>query len=282
MTIDEADKLVFEELNYNSYLKIPELLDLQQLISKPAHHDEMFFIIIHQASELWIKLLAHETGVLIESFREGHVSRSLKVLKRMNAVMTLMEPQIRLLATLTPVEFAGFRDDLNPASGFQSAGFRKFEFTYGLRDEFFLKFFEKLMPEVREELEVIAKTPTVWDEFLISLSKAGYAVPEEVLSRDVSKTYQEPHPEVEAVIGKIYENPGDNYHLVLVFEALLDFDEAMHMFRRAHLTSVERCIGRKQGTGGSSGVEFLEKRSNLRFFPELWSVRNQIGATYGP
>ncbi|RZA08412.1 MAG: tryptophan 2,3-dioxygenase, partial [Proteobacteria bacterium] len=134
------ENLELKPLNYNSYLKVPELLSLQQELSSPAHHDEMFFIIIHQASELWFKQIRHETAGLIQDLRAGSVSRALKKLRRTVGIMDLMVQQINLLNTLTPVEFAGFRDALRPASGFQSIQFRVIEFVYGIREEFFLQF----------------------------------------------------------------------------------------------------------------------------------------------
>lgn len=280
MSIEYDPEIKIKNFNYNSYLKINELFNLQQLVSKPAHHDEMFFIIIHQASELWFKLLDFETDVLVQSFQEGSISRALKVLRRMNGIMELMSKQINLLSTLTPVEFAGFRDSINPASGFQSASFRKFEFRYGLREQFFITFFEKIAPDVVVDLKKLTNQPSIYDEFLKALHDAGFDIPEEVLERDVSKTRQEPNCKLVNALKNIYENPGDKYHWVLICEALLDFDEKLSIFRRIHITVVERCIGNKKGTGGSSGVQFLEKRTALRLFPELWAVRNVIGPDF--
>jgi tryptophan 2,3-dioxygenase len=240
----------------------------------------MFFIIIHQSAELWFKEIHHETVLLVKAFRKGNISQALKILKRLIAIADLLEKQIRLLSTLTPVEFAGFRDDLNPASGFQSASFRLFEFAYGIRDAFFIKFFDKLMPEVVKKLEEIRQQPSVYDEFLASFSRAGFKVPCDILERDYRENRQKSHPELLEEIKKVYENPGKDYHWVLLFEALLDFDEHVAMFRQAHIQVVERCIGNKEGTGGSSGIEFLKSRANLRFFPELWQVRTLIGATH--
>ena len=156
--------LRFERLNYNSYLKIPELLELQKELSEPPHHDEMFFIIIHQAAELWFKEMLHETEALIEALRANSISRVLKILRRLTGIMDLQVRQINLLSSLTPVEFAGFRDKLRPASGFQSMQFRVLEFAFGLRDEFFLKFFSA-MPEALAKLKSWQSRPSVRDEF---------------------------------------------------------------------------------------------------------------------
>lgn len=271
--------LELKELNYNSYLQVPELLALQKQLSSPAHHDEMFFIIIHQAAELWFKLMIHETSALVEDFRAGSVSRALKKLKRLTAIMDLQVKQINLLNTLTPVEFAGFRDHLRPASGFQSIQFRKIEFTYGIREEFFLKFFEK-QPEVVKELRDIMNTPSVYDEFVRCLDKAGFKVSEAVLQRDVSQSWTENEALVKLLLS-MYEKPQDNYHWVILFETMLDFDEKFALWRSTHMLMVARTIGMKSGTGGSSGHAFLAGRAPLRFFPELWAVRTHIGAGYG-
>lgn len=271
------ENLELKELNYNSYLKVPELLDLQHLLSDPPHHDEMFFIIIHQAAELWFKLMRHETSALIEDLRSGSVSHALKKLRRLVNVMDLMVKQINLLNTLTPVEFAGFRNHLRPASGFQSIQFRMIEFIYGIREPFFLSFFEK-EPEKKAELEEILKHPSVYDEFVRALAKAGFAVPEKLLKRDVSKPWEE-STELIATLKGIYEKPDPNYHWVVLFETMLDFDEKFSTWRAVHMLMVARTIGMKTtGTGGSAGYKFLASRAEYKFFPELWSVRMEIGS----
>lgn len=275
---DEKKGLSYQELNYNSYLKIPDLLSLQQELSQPKHHDEMFFIIIHQAMELWFKELLHETKLLISALDSGVVSRAIKVLNRNIAIMELCQKQINLLSTLTPVEFAGFRDRLRPASGFQSMQFRQFEFIYGLRDEFFLGFFPE-GSEMKNSLADICSRPSVYDIFLRSLRKAGYPIPDTAIRTEFSG----PHVANEAVgkvVKSIYENPEDNYHWVLLFEAMVDFDEKVALWRSTHLLMVERTIGNKKGTGGSSGQKFLESRLHHRFFPELWNIRSEIGSDY--
>lgn len=255
--------LKLEKLNYNSYLKVPELLGLQNLLSKPPHHDEMFFIIIHQAAELWFKLMLHETEALIEAFRTPSISRALKVLRRMTAIMDLQVRQINLLSTLTPVEFAGFRDHLRPASGFQSLQFRTIEFAFGLRDDFFVKFFDT-MPEAVRQLEAWKARPSIRDEFIACLSKHAPGAKQDAISQ----------------LLHLYENPGDNYHWVLLCEALLDFDEKFAQWRSNHVLMVGRTIGMKPGTGGSSGYEFLKSRLEYRFFPELWELRGRVGTNY--
>lgn len=272
------ENLRFEKLNYNSYLKIPELLDLQKQLSDPPHHDEMFFIIIHQATELWFKEMMHDTELLVKSLRDNSISRALKALRRNVGIMDLLCKQINLLSTLTPVEFAGFRDMLRPASGFQSLQFRQMEFTYGLREQFFLKFF-KSEPEYVQKLEGILKQPSVYDEVLKCLHANGYKVPEALLKRDVSEQWQH-SDELAELFKEIYESPKENYHWVLFFESLLDFDEKIALWRQTHILMVARTIGAQEGTGGSSGIEFLQKRATARFFPELWTMRTLCGGKY--
>lgn len=275
MSINYKD-LVLEELNYNSYLQLPQLLNLQNLRSKPEHPDEMFFIIIHQTAELWFKEVLHETTKLVAGFRQDMVSHALKAIKRIAAIMELQVAQIRLLSTLTPIEFAGFRDLLKPASGFQSAQFREVEFTYGLRNPFFLNFFEKL-PEIRARLEKIQHQPSIYDEALMCLKRAGHDVPDEVLNRTVTES-PVLNEKLAALIKSIYEHPKEEFHWVLLFEAMVDLDEKLVLWRKTHAVMVERTIGRKMGTGGSTGYEFLRTREDLKCFPELWEVRNAIGS----
>jgi tryptophan 2,3-dioxygenase len=272
------DDLELKELNYNSYLKVPELLQLQQELSDPPHHDEMFFIIIHQAAELWFKLMRHETTGLIQALRADSVSRAMKKLRRLVAVMDLMIQQINLLNTLTPVEFAGFRDNLRPASGFQSIQFRMIEFVFGIRESFFLQFFEK-EKVFKGQLEKILQEPSVYDEFARALARAGFKVPGAVLNREVSQPWKE-STEFIQTLKTIYEDPQENYHWVLLCEAMLDFDEKFAIWRSVHMLMVARTIGMKSGTGGSSGHAFLAGRAGYRFFPELWSLRTEVGSGY--
>mgnify|MGYP003393964078 CR=1 FL=1 len=272
------EKLEYKPLNYNSYLKIPELLGLQEELSSPKHHDEMFFIVIHQAMELWFKQILHETKLFRSSLASGSVSRALKALKRSTAIMDLLQRQINLLSTLTPVEFAGFRENLRPASGFQSIQYRVLEFTFGVRDEFFLSFFPE-DSDMRRTLAKIQSEPSVYDDFLLALSNAGFAIPNEILKRDVRKTHTS-DPGVIATLKAIYENPKSEYHWVLLFEAMLDFDEKFTLWRNTHILMVARTIGAQPGTGGSAGYKFLEERLHYRFFPELWDLRTGIGPKY--
>jgi len=268
----DYDRLRIEELNYNSYLKVPELTNLQQLQSRPAHHDEMFFIVIHQSFELWFKEVLHEIDLLMTCLAEGHVARTLKVLKRITSILECLCQQIQLLSTLTPEEFAGFREALGTGSGFQSLQFREVEFACGQRDPWFFQFFEG-RPEELSRLQQRFQSPSVYDVFLRALAKDGYAVPAAVLERDIA-TPHELNQELVDIIQELYRDPKDNYHWLLSCEALLDLDTLWAKWRAVHILMVTRTIGGKKGTGGSMGAAFLESRLKLRFFPELWEVRN--------
>lgn len=281
MESDSKSGLKFEKLNYNSYLKVPELLSLQKELSDPPHHDEMFFIVIHQAAELWFKEILHETEALIKAFRANSISRSLKFLRRISAIMDLQVLQINLLSSLTPVEFAGFRDNLMPASGFQSMQFRMMEFAFGLREDFFLKFFQN-MPEGLKRLEEWKSRPSVYDEFVDCVKKNAPQPHKADASAFTELLKANPKLNVDLMLQlrEIYENPGENYHWVLLCEAVLDFDEKFAQWRNNHLLMVARTIGQKPGTGGSLGYAFLKGRQEYRFFPELWALRTVVGANY--
>ncbi|MEO7995116.1 MAG: tryptophan 2,3-dioxygenase family protein [bacterium] len=276
----EYNKLRLKSLDYESYLKVPDLLGLQQPLSDPAHHDELFFIVIHQAFELWFLEMLHETDLLSQYLYEGTVSRAIKVLKRLSAIMELLVPQIGLLATLTPVEFGGFRNHLKPASGFQSVQYRQLEFAWGNKDAFFLQFFAE-RPGAKDALEARLTAPSVYHAYWTALRNAGYQVPDVMLERSLSPAgHALPRvtadPAAVQFLKELYEHPGTEFHWVLLSEALLDFDMLVAQWRRTHQLMVDRTIGGKTGTGGSSGADFLKSRMDVRFFPELWAVRGQI------
>jgi len=269
---DEYERLVIEDLNYGSYLKIPQLLGLQQLQSRPHHHDEMFFIIIHQTTELWFKEILHEADLLAECFDKGWLPMALKVLKRINGVMELLCRQIELLGTLTPREFAGFREALGTGSGFQSVQFRAAEFAFGQRNPWFFQFFEQREEELNE-LRRRYESPSIYDHFLAALAKDGKPVPRAALERDLSKSHAFDQQVVDLFHG-LYSNPESETPWILICEALLDFDTLWSKWRAVHILMVSRTIGTQMGTGGSSGIKFLQSRQPLRFFPELWELRN--------
>jgi len=273
----EKKKLNYnQDLNYNSYLKVPDLLNLQTLLSEPQHHDEMFFIIIHQSMELWFKLILHESQSLKSHFQQGSLSQCLKRIQRMNKIIHMLRVQIETLNTLTPVEFAGFRDQLRPASGFQSLQYRKIEFSFGIKDSFFLKFF-KDDEKASKELKALHEEKSLYQELLQFLGKQlNIKISDEIIN-SYSEKIPKSHPDIVKIINDLYYNQDkNNFHYVLLCEALLDFDELFIKWRNAHIHMVSRTIGIQKGTGGSSGHKFLSERLNVKFFPDLWEARNNM------
>ncbi len=268
------ETLTEQKINYETYLQIDKLLSAQQLLS--SHHDEMLFILIHQIYELWFKELLHELEEVIRCFQNGNIQRSIKVLKRIETIQSVLIKQIDVLETMTPTEFATFRDNLRPASGFQSVQFREVEFMSGLKNPKFLKFFEAF-PALKERLEKRLASPTLYDYFLRLLKSQGFNIPETVLNRDVSTPY-EANDDVLKVIQSIYQEFNRYGDLYLLCEALLNYDEQFNFWRYRHVKMVERTIGMKTGTGGSTGAQYLASTLTDQFFPELWKVRDLIGS----
>lgn len=263
-----------DRLTYESYLRIPELLQQQQLLS--SHHDEMLFILIHQTYELWFKEILHEAAELLRCFRVDDVQRAIKVLNRLLTIQKVMISQIDVLETMTPTEFAAFRDQLRPASGFQSVQFRELEFFCGLKNPRFLQYFAGI-PGSKARLETRMAEPTLYDAFLHMLSRRGFTIPETVLNRDVTLVHQEDAGIVDA-IAAIYNDASTHFELYMLCEAMLNFDENLNFWRYRHVKMVERTIGMKTGTGGSTGAVYLAETLKLQCFPELWSVRSHIGS----
>jgi tryptophan 2,3-dioxygenase len=262
------------DLTYNDYLKVPELLALQKPLSKPAHHDEMLFIVIHQAYELWFKLVLHEIDNSIRYMREKKVLRAHHFVNRVVQIMKVLVQQIHILETMTPVEFLGFRDNLMPASGFQSLQFREIEFVAGLKDERFLAHF-KNRPETLAALKKRMAEPDMRDAYYDMLRGLGYPLPEK--ASELERTGdRDGYDRIMAAIKPIYQNPDDNLALYLLSESLVEFDEHLALWREHHVRVVERVIGFKRGTGGSSGVEYLRSTTAKKCFPYLWEVRTHV------
>lgn len=265
------------QLTYGSYLMLDQLLSAQQPRSNPPHHDELLFIIQHQTSELWMKLLVHELKAAI-----GHVQRDalepvFKILSRVKHVQAQLFNQWAVLETLTPTEYAQFRAVLGPASGFQSHQYRQVEFLLGNKDDFTLQVHSHT-PERLAELQALLRSPSLYDEYLRHLKRRGFDVPDDVAERDWSRPRPGSDPRIVAVFRKIYEDPHTHWDDYEMAEKLVDIEEQFQLWRFRHVKTVERIIGFKPGTGGSSGVAFLRKALDLVFFPELWDVRTQIGA----
>jgi tryptophan 2,3-dioxygenase len=249
-------------LSYGSYLKIDELLDLQQPLSRPAHHDEMLFIIIHQVYELWFKQLLHEVDGTMRALDRDDLLRVAKHFRRIHAIQRLLEQQVDILETMTPQEFNQFRDNLNPASGFQSIQFRELEFACGVRRTELLTRIQT-DDAARARLETRLNEPSLYDRAKGLLRRRGFEVDS---SADLIESYR-----------RIYSNEAQYYDLYLLLEDLIEFDERFLLWRGRHVRMVERMIGQKQGTGGSSGARYLEGTLGYRFFPELWEVRTYLG-----
>jgi tryptophan 2,3-dioxygenase len=249
-------------LSYGSYLKVDELLRLQQPLSRPQHHDEMLFIIIHQVYELWFKQLLHELDAAMLALDRDELARVVKHFTRIHTIQRLLEQQVDILETMTPQEFNQFRDHLNPASGFQSVQFRELEFASGLRRTDVLQWIE-LDDAQRARLERRLREPSLYDRLKAVLRRRGFATATP--------------PELIASYREIYQNEARHYDLYLLLEALIEFDERFLLWRGRHVRMVERMIGNKRGTGGSQGAQYLQGTLADRFFPELWEVRTLLG-----
>ncbi len=264
------------KLDYGAYLGLDTLLSAQRPLSQPEHHDELLFIIQHQTSELWMKLIIHELKAAIDHVSHDRLEPCFKILSRVKQVQRQLFEQWGVLETLTPTEYAQFRHVLGPASGFQSFQYRAVEFLLGNKDPNALRVFSH-RPEIHAELDRMLRAPSLYDEFLRFLSRRGLPVPESVTDRDWSLPYTEA-PELLPVFKSIYEHPERNWDAYEMCEKLVDIDQQFSLWRFRHMKTVARTIGYKRGTGGSSGVSFLQQVVSTRLFPELWDVRTLIGA----
>lgn len=261
-------------MTYAGYLQLERLLSAQVPLSDPPHHDEMLFIIQHQTSELWFKLILHELRAALLHVRHDELEPVFKILARVKHIQSQLVSQWAVLATLTPNEYLEFRHVLGPASGFQSLQHRLIEFMLGNKDRRMLAVHEQ-DPAAHAALTDALNAPTLYDEFLRHLARRGKAIPEAVLGRDVS----EPHrsdPGVRAALRQIYQEPGQNWDAYEMCEKLIDVDEQLALWRFRHVKVVQRIIGWKRGTGGTSGVDYLMSLVDVRLFPDLWDVRTEL------
>ena len=256
-------------LTYTSYLAVDELLNLQRPLSVGPEHDEMLFIIIHQTYELWFKQIIHEFLEAQRAMEAGNTHYSLAILGRIRTIMKVCVTQIDILETMTPLQFNAFRSYLSSSSGFQSAQFRKVEALLGRRDN---KMAGHLPPDIQAEIALITATNSVWDSTLQYLVKRGHAMPVEVLNRDKSLPY-EANLKVQDVLLDVHRNDPES---AAVCERLLDIDEGIQEWRYRHVKMVERTIGHKMGTGGSSGVEYLSSTLFNPVFKDLWEIRSRF------
>jgi tryptophan 2,3-dioxygenase len=261
--------------DYTGYLRLDQLLSAQQPLSDPVHHDEMLFIIQHQVAELWIKLVIHEIGGAIGHMRRDKLPQAVKNLARVRQIQSQLYSQWQVLDTLTPSEYAEFRHVFGKASGFQSAQYRILEFTLGNKSHRMMSYYQH-QPDWYARLQDALDAPSLYDEFLMYLARRGMPVPERAINRDFS-LLREDDDDVVAVLRTIYENRGEHWARYETCEALMDMANNFQFWRFHHLKTVERIIGHKPGTGGSSGVPFLQKALDINFFPELLRVRTEIG-----
>ncbi|MBN9681529.1 MULTISPECIES: tryptophan 2,3-dioxygenase [unclassified Corallococcus] len=259
---------------YGDYLQLDRLLSAQVPRSQPPHHDELLFIVQHQTSELWMKLLIHELSACIRYIQADRLEPSFKIFARVAHIQRMLFEQWSVLETLTPNEYLEFRDTLGHASGFQSFQYRALEFLLGNKDDAALGPF-KHVQGVHAELERLLESPGIYDEFLRHLSRMGHDVPRSHVERDWRQPYEK-SPQVMEVFRRIYSDTEKHWDAYEMCEKLVDTEERFQLWRYRHMMTVMRIIGFKQGTGGSSGVGFLRKALDLRFFPELWDVRTAL------
>jgi len=260
------------DVTYASYLMIDDLLACQQ--PRSSEHDETLFIIIHQTSELWMKQVLHEAGAAKAMIAAGDIEPAIKCLARVQKIFELISDSWGVLATMTPPDYLTFRDVLGSGSGFQSLQFRQLEFALGLKQASYLKSFVD-EPEKETLLRAALADTSLYDVALGQLRAAGLDVPDEVLDRDRTEPYA-PNEGVESAWLEVYRRPKEFWDLYELAEKLMDVEDVFRRWRFRHLTTVERIIGKKRGTGGTSGVEYLAKGLDRWAFPELWSVRTRL------
>jgi tryptophan 2,3-dioxygenase len=274
--VDVSGELVHwdvpQDQTYGGYLDLARLLNAQH--PRSPEHDEMLFIIVHQTSELWMKLCLHELRAAIACIRRDELAPCFKGLTRVAQIQRQLVQVWDVLATLTPFDYARFRNQLGRSSGFQSWQYRLLEFTIGNKNRDLIAVHQG-DAEAHAALEVALAAPSLYDECLQLLSRRGFEIPEDRLVRDFSEAYV-PHKQVIAAWLAIYHSTATHWELYALAERLMDLDHRFQLWRFAHLKTVERIIGHKRGTGGTSGVSYLAKALELRFFPELWSARTSM------
>jgi tryptophan 2,3-dioxygenase len=275
-SVDLSDEQVHWDLgdsqNYGQYLGLERLLSAQKPVS--YEHDEMLFIIIHQASELWMKLCLHELNAALAHIRRDDLGPSFKMLSRVARIQAQLTQSWDVLATLTPADYSAFRNHLGRASGFQSYQYRMLEFVIGNKGAAMIEV-HKRDPVAYEALQRTLHSPSIYDESLRLLSRRGFEIPESYLDRDWSQPY-EANKQVAAAWLAVYHSTDTHWDLYELAEKLVDLDQKFQIWRFAHMKTVERIIGYKRGTGGTGGVSYLAKALELKFFPELWSIRTSM------
>jgi tryptophan 2,3-dioxygenase len=263
-------------LSYNKYLRVQDLINLQDCLSDPAHHDELLFITVHQAYELWFKQILHELDAAIQFMEDDRVPAATRALQRVVDIEKLLVNQIHILESMAPISFLAFRDQLNPASGFQSMQFREIEFSSGLKDK-------NILPEfstdefAHERLEARMTRPSLAECFYRVLQRRGLDAPLSADGEDQKRDYEKRTRAVLEVVTHFEER----YEEFQLAEALLEHDEYFSLWRSHHIKMVERMVGAKRGTGGSEGIGYLKTTLDKKFFPELWEARTHLDIAHG-
>jgi len=261
-----------KSMSYGDYLHLDKILSSQHRLSN--HHDEMLFIVIHQASELWMKLILHEVTAAIQCIRANNLEPSFKMLSRVSRIQQQLIQSWSVLSTLTPAEYMEFRDKLGQSSGFQSYQNRLIEFALGNKNVHTLSVYQH-DADLYQKMQTALHEPSIYDAAIHALMKRGLPVDQEVLQRDCSQPY-EPNASVEDAWLTVYRNVDQYWDLYELAEKLVDIGNQQQMWRFSHMSTLERIIGNKQGTGGSSGVNYLKRALDQHFFPELWSLRTKL------
>src|SRR5687768_1748458 len=274
--VDLSDERIHWDLgasiSYGEYLNLDKVLNAQKPLSQ--EHDEMLFIIVHQTSELWLRLFLHEIAGVLECVRRDDLDPSFKMLSRIGRVQTQLIATWDVLATMTPSEYSAFRNTLGRSSGFQSYQYRLLEFLLGNKNADMVNVHQRDV-EAHNALKRALEAPSLYDEVLRFLSRRGYGIPEDYLARDFSQPYRASKKVAGAWLG-VYHNAEKDWDLYELAEKLVDLDHKFQLWRCHHLKTVERIIGYKQGTGGTGGVSYLAKALELKFFPELWTIRTSM------
>ena len=274
--VDLSDEQVYwdlrDSLSYGQYLNLDKLLDAQHPLS--YQHDEMLFIVIHQVSELWMKLCLHELNATVACVRRDDLGPTFKMLTRVSTIQRQLLEAWDVLATVTPHDYSAFRNTLGRSSGFQSAQYRMLEFLIGNKNAEMIEVF-RADPPTYETLQRALRAPSLYDEVLRLLSRRGLNVPAQAIDRDFTQPYQA-SKQVAAAWLSVYHNSVKDWDLYQLAERLVDLDYKFQLWRFTHVKTVERIIGDKRGTGGTGGVSYLTKALELKFFPELWTVRTSM------
>ncbi|MEZ4422308.1 MAG: tryptophan 2,3-dioxygenase family protein [Gemmatimonadota bacterium] len=258
-------------LTYSSYLELERLLKLQHPASDPPEHDELLFIVIHQVYELWFKLLLHELDKTKRDLSSGALFDAIATFKRIRMVMKTLVAQLDVLETMSPLSFNSFRHRLDTASGFQSPQFREMEFLLGHKRRTMLRHHEG-NPEAQARLEQRLQEPSIVDALYDFLRGFGMEIPQELKNKPPEEPTR-PHEEIQRALLQLYETRAD---VRILFEIMTDVDEGLQEWRYRHVIMVQRTIGDKSGTGGSSGVDFLKGTLFKPIFPDLWAIRGQV------